>query len=71
MHVPYKAQIFLVSGRLTYCLPPLFDCLEDLELYPGGSNRRPLRETADKFIEEFFGTDLKVKRVSAVLDAYV
>lgn len=34
-------------------------------------HRRPLGEAADELVEEFFGADLKVKRIAAVLNANV
>jgi hypothetical protein len=50
-------------------LPPLFYQFEDLVLDAGRMHRWALGESADKLIEEFFGADLEVEWVAAVLNA--
>jgi hypothetical protein len=52
-------------------LPPFFYQLEDLVLDTGRMHRRALWESADELIEEFFGADLEVEWVAAVLGADV
>lgn len=71
MHIPYKAQVVLVARCLAYGLPPFFYELENLVLYSRRVNRRTFRKAADKLVKEFFGTDLEVERVAAILDTYV
>lgn len=71
MHIPYESQILLVPRGLTYCAPPFFNRFQYLHLHSRRSDRGPLREPPHELIKEFLGTDLKVKRVSAVLDANI
>jgi hypothetical protein len=71
VHIPYEPQVVLVPRRLTYRLPPFFYQLEDLILDTGRMHRWALREPADELIEEFFGANLEVERVTAVLNADV
>ena len=71
MHVPYEAQVVLVSRRLAYRLPPFFYQLEDLILDSRRVERGAFGESAHELVEEFFGTDLKVKWIAAILDANV
>lgn len=71
MHVPYEAQIVLVPRCLTYRLPPFFYQLEDLILDTGRVHRWTFGKAAHKLVEKFFGANLKMERVAAVLDANV
>lgn len=71
VHIPYIAQILLVSRILTYRLSPLFYKLEDLIVDSGRMDGRTFGETADKLVEKVLGTNLEMKWVSAVFDANV
>ena len=71
MHVPNEAKVLFVPRCLTYRLSPLFDSLEYSVLDPRRAYRRPLGKTPDQFIEEFFGADLQMERVSAIFDANI
>ena len=71
MHIPYEAQVVLVARRLAYGLPPFFYELENLVLHSRRVDRRTFGKAADKFVEEFLGTDLEVERIAAILDTYV
>lgn len=71
MHIPYKPQILLVTRRLTYRLPPFFYQLEDSVLYARRVYWRAFGEATDKLVEKLFRADLKVKGVSAVLNANI
>ena len=68
MHVPYEAQVILVPRCLAYRLAPFFDQLEDASLHARRMYGWALWESADELVEEFFGTDLEVERVAAVLN---
>ena len=71
MHVPDEAQIVLVPRRLTDCLAPFFNQLEDAVLDARGVHGRALGKAADELVEELLGADLEVEGVAAVLDADV
>lgn len=71
MHIPNKAQILLISRRLTYGLPPFLDRLQDPMLDARRPYGRTLGEATHQLIEELLGAYLKLERVSAVLDTYI
>lgn len=71
VHIPYEAQVVLVSRRLAYCLAPFFYQLENLVLDSRRMNWRAFGEAAHELIEELLGTDLEVEGVAAILDANV
>lgn len=71
MHIPYESEILLVPRRLTYCAPPFLNSFQNPHLYACWPHRGPFGKPADELIKEFFGTDLKMKRVSAILDANI
>lgn len=71
MHIPDEAQVLFVPRRLTYRHPPFFDRFKNSYLHARGPYWGSLGEAADQFIEEFFGADLEMERVSAILDAYI
>ena len=71
MHVPDEAEILLVPGILTDRLPPFLNILQDLQLHARWSNRRSLRKPAHQLVEKLLGSDLKVKGVTAVLNAAI
>jgi len=52
-------------------LPPFFYQLKDLILDTGRVHRWTFGEAAHKLVEEFLGADLKVERVTAVLNANI
>jgi hypothetical protein len=71
MHVPDESKIFFVSRRHANRGPPLFYKLQYLHLRPRGMYRRPLGKSTNQLIEEFLGADLKVKRITAVLNTNI
>lgn len=71
VHVPNMSQILLVSRRLTDSLPPFLDRLQNAMLNSRGAQRRPLGKPSDQLIQKLLGADLKVERVSAILDTDV
>lgn len=71
MHVPNETKVLFVPRSLTYCLSPLLDSLEYSVLDPRRAYGGPLGKAPDQFIQEFFGTDLQMKRVSAIFDANI
>jgi hypothetical protein len=58
MHIPYEAQIILVSRCLAYCLPPFFYKLKDATLYARRMHRGALWESTDELVQEFLGAYL-------------
>lgn len=71
MHVPYETEVLFVPRSLTYRLSPLLDSLQYSVLDPGRAYGGPLWKAPDQFIEELFGADLQMKRVSAIFDANI
>lgn len=71
MHVSDEAQILLVPRSLTYGHPPFFNLLQYSHLYAGRSYGRSLGKASHKLVEKLLGTDLKMKCISAILDAYI
>ena len=71
MHIPDETQVLLVSARLAYGAPPFFNGFQNLRLDFRISNRGSFGKTPNKLVQELLGTDLKMKRVSAILDTYI
>ena len=71
MHIPNMHQILLVFTRNTERLFPLVNHFKNLGLISGHENWRTIWETLDEFVEELFGADLQMKRVTAILDEHV
>jgi len=71
MHVSYEPQIIFVPRSLADGLAPFFDGLQYFALYTAWSDWWALWKAPNKFIEEFFSTDLQVEWVATVFDTYV
>lgn len=52
-------------------MAPLFNELEDLILHSSRMDWRPLWESANEFVQKFFGTDLKVERITTILNTNI
>lgn len=71
VHVPDVNQILLVLRMNAQRVLPLVHEFKNFGHRWWWKGRWSFREPSDEFVQEIFGTDLKMKRVPAVLDENV